>query len=181
METREIRLRPLMDADLPTVFQWRNTYGFRTYVMSYDDVVTYDQFLCQMNNTAPIRPYRFIVEHKQSEHPVGFIYCHSHSEIDRSCFLNVYIDEGSCGRGYGVSASAALILYLLQNRYVHCVYFEVRSDNYRWLLTMRSFDIHEVNPPGDMPEAVIQQNATHRFAVTQDDLERVKEVLARFS
>lgn len=129
MATRRVRLRRLAHSDFEVLYGWRNTRSFRSNIMSYDDVVTYDEFAGQIERSRADRPYRYMVDRRRDGQPIGFTYAHGHSGDGSTCLLNVYIEEALAGRGYGVDVFALMTQLLLRKVGVQCLFIDVFAYN----------------------------------------------------
>lgn len=181
MATRRVALRLLSEADLRTIYEWRNRPSFRFYIMGYDDVASYEEFCEQMHRFGLTRPYRYMVESCDTGRPIGFAYARDHSEDGSSCFLNVYIEDAYIGLGYGVDVFVLMASFLFHSAAVRRIALEVFSYNARSLSALRGAKVRELASTGKYREHEGKNYLIHEFEISEADLPAIDAMLARLS
>jgi len=181
MVTRRVALRELTDTDLPTVYRWRNTPSFRSYIMSYDDKVSFEEFCGQMRRSGLHRPHRFMVDHRVTGRPIGFTYARDHAGDGSSCFLNIYIEDAFVGLGYGVDIFALMTLFLLREVRAQSVYVDVFAYNTKSLAAMWGAGFREIEAHGETRDHDGAAYPIHRFEISEVNLPKIEATLTALS
>ncbi|MEK7148386.1 MAG: GNAT family protein [Patescibacteria group bacterium] len=182
LENRRIRLRPVEEKDLPTLYMWRNEFDFLSLFSPHRNIINYEKFVVEhKRDTDKSRHIQFVVESIRGNAAVGIAYSYNLSTTDGYVFLGGYIAKTSRGNGYGAIAMAMVISYLFQFFPLHKIYFEVYEYNEQSISMLQNFGFVE---EGRFKGHRFYDGKRHdvlRFALYRDELDKVKSLLSRIS
>lgn len=180
LETNRIALRPVQKADLPIMYQWRNSDTYRGYFQARRNVVTQEEFENEYKRDVErSRHAQFVVWSKRLNMQIGLVYSFSYSQSESHVMMGTFVTEDARNKGYGAEASVLFIKYIFDN-------FPIRKI---------SVDIYEYNNAslagcenlGFVKEGEFREHRFYngkywnviRMAMLQTDSQRVCSVWAR--
>jgi diamine N-acetyltransferase len=182
LEIGSIRLRPLGESDLQTLYAWRNQTDFLSLFSPRRTVVSYEKFLVEhKRDMERERHLQFIAEITGKNKALGTIYSYNLNLVDGNAFIGGYMPEDTRGLGYGAISCALYLPYLFEFFLLHKVYFEAFGYNKFSLPMLRNFGFVE---EGRFKEHRFHDGEYHdliRMAVYRDDLKKTQSLLARLS
>jgi len=181
METRRILLREVRTYDLATLFAWRNTEKFRIFVHHTRDAIDYDSFCKEFAADTAARTFQYAIEKKDDHRLIGLTYVHSYSASDRHCFIDVFLEEPSEGRGYGVDVVALLYRFLVESRGMRRIYADALDCNTSSIAGMRGAGMTEVERFIGKKLYRGQHHDVVRFVAESDLLPKAIRLLQRLS
>ena len=181
METRRILLRDVRPDDLPTLFAWRNTEKFRIFVHHTRNCVDYDAFCKEFAADSATRAFQYVIEKKDDHRPIGLTYGHSYSEADQHCFVDVFLEEPSEGKGYGVDVLALLFRFMIESMGIRQMYAEALDCNVSSIAGMRGAGMTEVERFIGKKLYRGKQHDVVRFVAERDLLPKAVRLLRRLS
>jgi RimJ/RimL family protein N-acetyltransferase len=164
MQTRRILLRECRPQDLPTLFTWRNADSFRFMFHYNEEIVDYDAFREEFRWDAKVRPFQYVVEKCRDRRAIGLAFVHGMSVEGRSCYLNIFLSDGSTAKGYGVDVFVLFYQFLFQHVGVERLFLEAFEYNTASVAGLRKMGLSEV---GRSVNARMHNGAAHdtlRFA-----------------
>jgi RimJ/RimL family protein N-acetyltransferase len=143
METRRILLREVRTDDLTTLFTWRNTDKFRFLFHHNENSIDYVGFCEEFAYDATARRFQYVVEKKDSQKLIGLTFVHRFPDEEECCFLNIFLEEHSEGRGHGVDVFVLFCQFLFQSVGIKKVYVGAFAYNTSSLACLRASGMTE--------------------------------------
>ncbi len=182
LEIGSVRLRPLAESDLQTLYVWRNQSEFLSLFSPRRTVVSYEKFVAEhKRDMERERHLQFIAEVAGENKVLGTIYSYNLNLVDGNVFIGGYMPEGTRGLGYGAISCALYISYLFEFFPLHKIYFEAFGYNKFSLPMLRNFGFVE---EGRFKEHRFYNGERHdliRMAVYRDGLGKIQSLLSRLS
>lgn len=181
MKTNRVSLELISESDYPTLFKWRNSPDFREFVHYIDSEVLFTDFVKEFQNNSKVRPFQYVIKKVKTGEPIGLIFTHTFSSINRYCFINIYINDENRIKGYGPESLSLLSVYLFEEKDIFKIYLESFEHNNPSLNAVRSFGFKE---EGRFKEHRLIGNKRFdviRFAVYRDSLPKFKRIIDHFS
>lgn len=183
LETRRIRLLPLTETHLPSLYQWRNSPAFLSNCTNRRETVSYDGFLEELDRDFNRdRHEQFVIQRKGSGELVGTIYSYNLNKVDSYAFITIFLQGGRQHMGYGVDAVALFLRRLFMTHNLFKVYMEVYEYNLPALSAIKGTStMVEEGRFGRQRFWNGNRYDVIRFAVFHDSLSQVNEFLSRWS
>lgn len=182
LENRRIRLRPVEDKDLPTLYVWRNEFDFLSLFSPHRNTINYEKFVIEhKRDTDKSRHLQFIAESVSRNVAVGMTYSYDLSLTDGYVFLGGYVASASRRSGCGAIGMAMVISYLFKFFPLNKIYFEVFAYNGPSISMLQNFGFVE---EGRFKGHRFYDGKYHdvlRFALYRDKLDKVNSMLSRLS
>lgn len=177
-----MRLRPLEEGDLQTLYVWRNESNFLSLFSPRRTVVSYEKFVAEhKRDMERERHLQFIVEIVGRNRVLGTIYSYNLNLVDGHVFMGGYMPKDTRELGYGAISCALYISYLFEFFPLHKIYFEALGYNKYSLPLLQNFGFIE---EGRFKEHRFYDGGRHdliRMAVYRDGLGKIQSLLARLS
>jgi len=180
LENRSIKLRPLEEKDLPTLYVWRNEPEFLSLFSPRRTIVNYEKFMLEhKRDMERERHLQFIVETTGRDKILGTIYSYNLNLVDGHLFIGGYMPRDTRGLGYGAISCALFIAYLFEFFPLNKIYFEALDYNKFSLPMLRNFGFVE---EGRFKEHRFYNGHRYdliRLAVYRHNLEKIWLLLLR--
>lgn len=126
-----LSLRMAEPEDGELIYQWENDRGVWRVSETSTPVSRFqiDQFLIANTDLASSRQLRLMIEHENSEKPVGCIDLFEYDPINSRIGIGVLIDAEHRGNGYASTAISSCLDYLFNNLMVHQVFCLIDETN----------------------------------------------------
>lgn len=177
-----VRLREIVDDDVPQLLIWRNSASFSEMCTFRGDTLCLDAFREELAaDFEHDRLCQFVIEVERSNGnvPVGTIFAYGLNELDGYCLFTTFVAEAYTSRGYGIYAAALMIDYLFVAYGLFKVYMDVYEHNEASLAAMHRFGCHE---EGRFRKQRLIAGARYdvlRLALYADGLEPIRQFLER--
>ncbi len=182
LEIGHIRLRPLEESDLRTLYVWRNESEFLSLFSPRRTVVSYEKFVAEhKRDMERERHLQFIAENEEKAEALGTIYSYNLNLVDGYVFMGGYMPKETRGFDYGAICCALYISYLFEFFPLHKIYFEALGYNKFSLPMLQNFGFIE---EGRFKEHRFYDGERHdliRMAAYREGLEKIQSLLSRLS
>lgn len=182
LEIGPIKLRPIGENDLQTLYVWRNQSDFLRLFSPRRTVVSYEKFVAEhKRDTERERHLQFIAEKAGKSKVLGTVYSYNLNLVDGHVFIGGYMPGDTRGLGYGAISCALYISYLFEFFPLYKIYFEAVDYNKFSLPMLRNFGFIE---EGRFREHHFYNGERHdliRMAVYRGGLEKIQSLLSKLS
>lgn len=182
LEIGSVRLRPLEESDIRTLYIWRNESDFLSLFSQRRTVVSYEKFVAEhKRDMERERHLQFIAEIAGKNKVLGTIYSYNLNLVDGHVFIGGYMPKDTRGFGYGAISCALYIAYLFEFFPLHKIYFEALGYNKFSLPLLQNFGFVE---EGRFREHRFYDGGRHdlvRMAVYRDGLGKIQSLLSKLS
>src|SRR3989344_4383520 len=128
LKGKRIWLRKYNYKDIPTLYNWRNTFAFRAYCSTRRNEVSLDEFRKEIfKDFKKDRHLQCIILRAGTE--IGTIYAYNLNRTDGYVYVPTFIDPKYEKSGYGAEAFSIFTYYLFRSLQLFKVYSEVYSYN----------------------------------------------------
>lgn len=175
---RRVRLRPMTKEDLPLLFQWRNDTSSLFLWSSQGRLLSLPMLIQEIEADEAGGDIRLIIENTRGE-VIGLVFTRGCSQLNRHCYIGLYLTPEERGCGYGAEAGALFLWYLFTYLGMEKVYATVYEFN--------SFSRRLIEKAGFCLEGTFPQHhwwrdrlwTLHQFALYRRELPRIEEFLLR--
>ena len=177
-----VRLRGIVDDDLPQLLIWRNSASFSEMCTFRGDNLCIDAFREELAaDFEHDRLCQFVIEVERSNGnvPVGTIFAYGLNELDGYCFFTTFVSEAYASQGYGIHAAALMTDYLFVAHRLFKIYMDVYEHNQASLAAMRRFGCHEEGRFRKQRLIAGTRYDVLRLALYADGLESIRKFLKR--
>ncbi|MGA9070901.1 MAG: GNAT family protein, partial [Terracidiphilus sp.] len=143
--------------------------------------IDYNGFCNAFSRDARVRKYQFVIEKISNQELIGLTFVHSYSEIDRHCFLNVFINERYEGKGYGVDVFALMFHFLFEQVNIEKLYVEAFDFNHFSIKCIQASGMKEIKRLVGKRLHLGVRHDSVRFLGERDLLPKIDEVLKNLS
>jgi len=125
---RSLELNELVESDLVTLCNWRNSACYMQFCTSRRSALSLDEFKEEIfRDFSTDRHAQFIIRRRGIA--IGTIFSHGLSRVDGHVFITTYIDEKYQTLGFGPEAFVLFFDYLVHTEDLFKVYTDVYSYN----------------------------------------------------
>ena len=143
LEIGPVKLRPLEDNDLKTLYIWRNQSDFLSLFSPRRTVISYEKFVVEHKRDMERERHLQFAEIVWRNRVLGTIYSYNLNLVDGHVFMGGYMPPDTRGLGYGAISCALYISYLFEFFPLHKIYFEVLGYNKFSLPLLQNFGFVE--------------------------------------
>ena len=180
LENSRIRLRPIEEKDLSTLYVWRNEHDFISLFSPHRNVINYEKFIVEhKRDTDKSRHMQFIAESVRRKVSIGMTYSYDISLTDGYVFLGGYTPRAFRRNGYGAIGMSMVILYLFRFFPLHKIYFEVFEYNVPSISMLQNFGFVK---EGRFKGHRFYDGKYHdvlRFALYRNKMDKINSLLLR--
>lgn len=182
LEIGPMRLRPIEESDLRTLYVWRNESEYLSLFSPRRTVISYEKFVAEhKRDMERERHLQFIAEIVGRNRVLGTIYSYNFNLVDGHVFMGGYMPKDTRGLGYGAITCMLYISYLFEFFPLHKIYFEALGYNKFSLPLLQNFGFTE---EGRFREHRFYDGERHdliRMAVYRDGLGKIQSLLSKLS
>lgn len=114
MEGNQVRLRPIVEADYRTLFEWRADTEW-LYLWSHPRrLVSYQEYVTTLERSlhADVDVWLMMIA-KDNSKPIGFVYSYDTSTWDSFTFVVMFMTSNARGKHLGLEGGALFVRYLM--------------------------------------------------------------------
>ncbi|HEY0248893.1 MAG TPA: GNAT family protein [Gryllotalpicola sp.] len=138
IESGDVRLRPIEDADAENIVTWRNNPQVRRNFIFQQDFTVPMQLGWMETHVRTGKVAQFIIEELQSGRDVGSVFIRDIDHVHRKGEFGIFIgDDTMRGRGIGTRATALILSHGFELLGLNKIFLRVFADNER---AIRSYE-----------------------------------------
>lgn len=179
---KRVRLRPLEEADMSTMYGWRNDMSSLHLWSVRRHIVTFDEFVAELETDfATDRHIQLMIERTADSSVVGTIYSYNAQFIDGHCWITTYVKHGKTGMGFGAEAVALMLAYLFSYFGFHKIYAEVYDYNEASTQSLVSAGFVEEGRFREHRFFAGKRHDVIRYAIYSNQLTRILRFISRLT
>jgi RimJ/RimL family protein N-acetyltransferase len=129
-QAKDLALRPVTDADLQVLHEWRNSDSYMALFVNRRNIVSLDEFKVEYKKDLERqRHVQFLIVSSKTGESLGLIYSYNANMIDGYVYMGTYIDDRFQKRGYGAMASVLFIKHLFDVYPIQKICLDIFSYN----------------------------------------------------
>lgn len=128
LQSNRLLLRDLLEIDIPTLYQWRNSISFLNNCTHRNKLSSVKQFKKELNsdfNSDRLLQAMIFASQK----PIGTIFSYGYNSHDLYCFVTTFISDGNQNFGFGLKSFILFCNYHFEKYNLYKIYADIYEYN----------------------------------------------------